>query len=104
MAEHRAVRILVVDDSIADVRLIRAALLEHSTVPVEITVAPDGAEAISLLESTPFDVVILDLSMPKVDGYAVLERYKRSYPPIIVFSSSGNEADANRSLALGARE
>ena len=96
---------MIVEDSIADVRLVREALRDFSKVPVNITAFPDGEQALSSLDSgSEFDLIILDLSMPRVDGHTFLEQYKPQYPPIVVFTSSWNVSDRVKALALGARE
>ena len=105
MSETRTLRVLVIEDNIADVLLMREALKEFLEMPVEITNVVDGAEALAVLGSGhKFDVVILDLNLPGMDGHSFLERYKNSYPPIAVFTSSWNPRDEKRALALGARE
>ena len=101
MGEERTVRILVIEDNPGDVLLTREALRE---LPVEMIAVNDGDAAIALLESKTFDMAILDLSIRGADGLTVLERYKEATIPIVVFSSSHDEIDANRSVALGARE
>jgi len=51
------------------------------------------------------DLVILDLSIPKIPGLAVLEQYQpKEKPPVVVFSSTWGQTDIKRALALGARE
>ena len=49
------------------------------------------------------DVVILDLNLPKLSGFSILQR-TRPTVPVVVFSSSSNPLDRQRSLELGARE
>ena len=103
MSGQRRTRLLIVEDNIADVLLMREALFEFFPYPVDITTVSDGGEALAILsQGAQFDVVILDLSLPKVGGHAFLERYKSSYPPIAVFTSSWNPDDGKRALALGA--
>src|SRR5690242_21065695 len=105
MSESRRIRLLIIEDNVADVLLMREALRELCSLPVEITSVPDGEQALGVLkEGTEFDVVILDLALPKMDGHTFLERYKSHYPPIVVFSSSWNNDDSKRALALGAKQ
>ena len=49
-------------------------------------------------------LIILDLNMPRVDGQTVLEQYRQTNVPIVVFSSTQNKTEVQRALALGARE
>jgi CheY-like chemotaxis protein len=105
MNSTKTIRLLIVEDNIADIVLMCEALQEFCASPFEITTAANGEEALSLLsEGAKFDVVILDLNLPKVSGHAFLERYKSSYPPIAVFTSSWNDDEGKRALELGARE
>ena len=105
MNSTKTIHLLIVEDNIADIVLMSEALQEFCASPFEITKAADGEEALSLLsEGAKFDVIILDLNLPKVGGHAFLERYNSPYPPIAVFTSSWNEDEAKRALALGARE
>lgn len=95
-------RILVAEDD-ADVR----QLLTHLLVEEghEVAVARDGAAALERLRVSPPDMLILDLMMPEVDGYQVLEELQEMGVlgvRTIVVSARGGEADVERSLALGA--
>ncbi len=65
-----ATRVLVVDDD-ATVRRLVALVLERDGC--EVTTAADGSEAIALTRRQPFDVLLLDVQMPGVDGWEVLE-------------------------------
>lgn len=49
-------------------------------------------------------LIILDLNIPRIPGSAVLERYHSLKTPIVIFSSSWNEAEISRAMELGARE
>jgi CheY-like chemotaxis protein len=60
-----SVRILVVDDNPINLAVARAIL---EAVGADITTAPDGCEALERLQSTPFDIVLMDLQMPRMDG------------------------------------
>ena len=97
--------VLLIEDSAGDALLI-TQILEESPIPVRVQHAWDGSEALLMLEthvSQP-DLVIMDWNMPMVSGSGVLERYHPANVPVIVFSSSWNEADSKRALSLGARE
>jgi len=88
-------RILVVDDEPGVRESLRAILARECTVYV----APTGEAALSLLTSTPIDVVTLDLRMPGMDGVALLERLRTKDRDIEAVIISGCPADA--SLASG---
>lgn len=63
-----------------------------------------GSEALDELETTPYDLILLDLIMPQTDGFTVLERLKekKSIIPVIVASNLRQEEDFTRAKALGA--
>jgi CheY-like chemotaxis protein len=91
----KTTRILVAEDNPGDVRLIRLALSETSDWPVSVTLARDGEEAISILESTETespDLLILDFNLPKRSGIYVLKMIRKSerlkHLAVIVLSSS----------------
>jgi CheY-like chemotaxis protein len=101
-------RALIVDDFPFDVELTRR-VLESCTVDHEVVVVTDGDEALrELHKAQDFDVVLLDLKLPKVDGFEVLKEISSkpflSDIPVIVLSSSRNEADRVRTRVLGAGE
>lgn len=93
-------RVLVVEDEPAFAELI-ALWLERCGWQPEV--APDGAHALRSFEDRPPDLIVLDLSLPRVDGWQVIERVRaRSSVPIIVVSARGSEADKVRGLTNGA--
>lgn len=99
---------LIVDDLPFDVELTRR-VLQACADEHEIVVVSDGEEALrELNKSHDFDVVLLDLKLPKVDGFEVLKEISSkpflSDIPVIVLSSSRNEADRVRTRMLGAGE
>ena len=71
-----------------------------------VSVATNGREGLDLIEAQPFDVVLLDLIMPEMDGFQMLEKLRsRSNPPIVfVLSNLSQHEDEERVLALGARK
>ncbi len=101
MAE--AVHILLAEDNPADVYLIEEALREHG-VQFQLKVAQDGEQAIQLLtqDDARFDVVLLDLNMPKRGGSEVLEKLHGNTVPVIVLTSSDSPADRMQAMRLGA--
>ncbi|HEX9163858.1 MAG TPA: response regulator [Thermoanaerobaculia bacterium] len=70
-------RALVVDDD-EPIRSMLAKIVERHDL--EVDTARDGAEAIERIEGDAYDVVVLDLMMPKVDGFAVLSYMKEHHP------------------------
>ena len=92
--------ILVVDDELSIIKLLRANLEDCG---YRVLAAMDGAEAVRTFEKEQFDLVILDITMPKVDGFEVCRRLREwSQIPIIMLSARGDETDKVKCLELGA--
>jgi CheY-like chemotaxis protein len=105
MSEQPSAKILVVEDNEADVRLIKEAIRECYPRPVELTSVENGHQALTLLNGgAQFDLIVLDLNLPRLDGYEFLKLRPAATVPVVVFSSSWNEDDSRRAVALGARE
>lgn len=93
-------QILVVEDEPAFAELIALWMERHGWRP---RIAPDGAHALAAIEEELPDLIILDIGLPRVDGWHVIERVReRSQVPIIVVTARGAEADKVRGLAIGA--
>ena len=104
--------ILLVEDDLGDIDLIREAMKQAEAVTA-LEVVPDGVQAIEYLRRVgPYagavrpDVILLDLNLPKKDGREVLREIKgdpdlRSIP-VITFSTSSAESDIRASYRLGA--
>jgi two-component system KDP operon response regulator KdpE len=92
--------ILVVDDEPGIVRFVRANLEARG---YRVLTAMDGAEALRKIEMELPDLVILDIMMPKMDGFEVCRRLREwSQIPTIMLSARGDEADKIKCLDLGA--
>jgi CheY-like chemotaxis protein len=81
-----AAKILVVDDD-AGVRDVVRSMLESEGYSV--TVAQNGREALSLLKSAPFRLIITDLVMPEQEGIETIKVVRRDYPGVKVIAMSG---------------
>jgi two-component system KDP operon response regulator KdpE len=93
-------RVLVVDDEERMVRFIRLNL-EHDGF--EVVEAFNGSRAIERLRDTLPDIVLLDVMLPDVDGFEVLELIRDvSEVPVIMLTARGEEEDRVRGLELGA--
>ncbi len=91
---------LVVDDERAIQRFLRPALEEHGFSVIE---ASNGRSALELAASKKPDVILLDLSLPDMDGLDVLKRLREwSTAPVIVVSARGEESDKIAGLDQGA--
>ncbi len=99
MAEQA--RILVVDDEPAvQSALARALSLEH----YEVAQAADGQEALERLGSSPYEAVILDIAMPRVDGLEVCRRLRQGgdRTPVLMLTARGEIDDRVAGLDAGA--
>jgi len=93
-------RILVVDDELSIIKFLRANLESKG---YEVLTAINGAEALQTFEMELPDLVILDIMMPKMDGFEVCRRLREwSQIPIIMLSARGDESDKVKCLDLGA--
>jgi two-component system KDP operon response regulator KdpE len=93
-------RILVVDDELSIIKFLRANLEARS---YEVLAAMNGAEALQTFEMELPDLVILDIMMPRMDGFEVCHRLREwSQVPIIMLSARGDEDDKVKCLDLGA--
>ena len=101
----QTVEVLLVEDDAGDALLIRQALCD-CPVPVHLHIARDGEQALLMLTNPhiQLDLIILDLNIPKISGTALLERWRVGATPVVVFSSTANPIEKERTLALGARE
>ncbi len=96
-------RILLADD---EPRLLHVVGLYLSMEGFEVTEASDGTEAIAMIDKDEFDLAILDVMMPGVDGIEVC-RHIRSQPrtqtmPVLVFTSLSSDKDVERARLAGA--
>lgn len=90
--------ILIVEDDLDIQDLLRNFLHE---VGYETTVASDGMEAIALFSSAHFDLILLDIMLPKIDGFTVCELIrKQSQIPIIMLTALNGEEEQIRGLDL----
>jgi CheY-like chemotaxis protein len=99
------VRVLVIDDD-PDIRRI-AGLSLSRLGGFSVTLAASGEEALGLVEGATFDVILLDVSMPGIDGPETFARLRTAPAtasvPVIFFTATSNEAERGRLCALGAR-
>jgi sigma-B regulation protein RsbU (phosphoserine phosphatase) len=105
MTGQAGVRILVVDDSAFNRLLLRRRLAELGYE--DVAVAADGIEGLAAIATGGFDVVLLDLEMPELDGIGVLERLRAGDappPPVIVISALSDLAGVVRCIELGAED
>jgi DNA-binding NtrC family response regulator len=103
MPAHNSLRILFADDEKSLQEVMRAELprLGH-----ELTVCPDGKAAVKAFEKTTFDLAILDLKMPGLDGIEVLTQLKQMSPDTeaVMMTGHGSAESAVAALRLGAMD
>ncbi len=101
--EAAASGILVVDDSITSRSLERSILEAHG---YRVRVAVDGLEALEMLRIEKADLIVTDIQMPRMDGFALVEALKADARlnkiPVIIVSSLEKAEDQERGLLLGA--
>ncbi len=95
-------RILIVED---EKPMARALELKLNHSGFETVIASDGEAALDNLKKQKFDLVLLDLMIPKIDGFGVIKAMKENgdKTPVIVASNLGQEDDAHKAKTLGAK-
>ncbi|HEY3299207.1 MAG TPA: EAL domain-containing protein [Methylophilaceae bacterium] len=99
-AANEVSRLLIVDD---DIVLARSLQQLTELVGYQVKVCNRGVEALALLALESFDLLLLDLVMPGMDGHAVIDNVRRDFPqiPIIVVTATGTVSEAAQSLEKG---
>lgn len=96
----KKITILTADD---DPQLLRLMTRNLEFEGYEVISASDGQQALTQIESQPLDLVLLDVMMPKMDGFTVCQRVREfSSVPIIIVTARGQDQDKVRGLDLGA--
>ena len=93
-------RVLVVDDEKLIVKGIRFSLLQDG---LEVDCAYDGEEALEMAKATEYDLILLDVMLPKMDGFEVCQQIREfSDVPIIMLTAKGDDMDKILGLDYGA--
>jgi len=95
-------RILIIDDA-ATVRMYHRSILQEAGYTVEEAV--NGVEALEKALQSPFDLYLVDVNMPKLDGYGFLRELRTQdipQAPAIMISTEATDADRKRAYAAGA--
>jgi DNA-binding response OmpR family regulator len=93
-------RVLVIEDD-ADIGLSITTVLSRNGF--QVTTVSDGRQGLRTLHAAPPDLVVLDIGLPEMDGWTVLERIRDlSEVPVLILSARGMEADKVRGLRGGA--
>ena len=95
-----AKKVLVVDDEKLIVKGIRFSLLQDD---MEVDCAYDGEEALSMAKAKEYDIILLDVMLPKMDGFEVCQQIREfSNVPIIMLTAKGDDMDKILGLDYGA--
>ncbi|KQX01608.1 two-component system response regulator [Massilia sp. Root418] len=102
-----ASRVLIIDDQPANLRLLEELLAREGLTHVVGTT--DARKALELYAAFDPDLIVLDLMMPDLDGYAVLEHLKRrgdpyDFRPVLVVTADATGEAKRRALSLGAKD
>ena len=93
-------KVLVVDDERLIVKGIKFSLVQDD---MEVDCAYDGEEALEMAKKTEYDIVLLDVMLPKMDGFEVCQRIREfSNMPIIMLTAKGDDMDKILGLEYGA--
>jgi len=95
------VRILIADDDYSLLEQLQQILTSQRYI---VETAVDGEKALDKLFETPFDLIVLDIMMPKIDGLTVLEDARKAgiNTPVLMLTAKGDVANRVRGLDLGA--
>ena len=104
-ARQEKIGIMVIDDSIT-MRKVTARILERHNI--QVVTAKDGVDAVALLQTQVPDLAILDIEMPRMDGFEVLAHIRNQarlqHLPIIMVTSRGGEKHRERAMKLGVND
>jgi adenylate cyclase len=102
---NEGARVLVVDDNEMNRDMLSRRLLRLS---YEVVMAEDGEQALAMVKEQSFDLVLLDIMMPTISGYEVLERMKADeatkHIPVIMISAVDDLDSVVRCIELGAED
>ncbi len=95
-----AVKVLVVDDEKMIVKGLRFSLMQES---YEVDCAYDGEEALSMARAGSYDIILLDVMLPRLDGFEVLQQIREfSQVPVLMLTAKGEDMDKILGLDYGA--
>jgi len=101
---RRPLRMLVVDDD-PDIRMIVGATLRKLPVPVDIVEAEDGQDAVEKALTTTPDLVVLDVMMPRMDGFdtcrALRGNVRTAFVPILMLTASADQGSRTKGYLIG---
>jgi len=103
-AGRRPLRALVVDDD-PDIRMIVTATLRKMAIPIEVVQAQDGVEALERAREATPDLAVLDVMMPRMDGFetcrALRENVRTAFVPILMLTASADQDSRTKGYLIG---
>lgn len=98
-------KILIIEDDPVLIKMYKTKLVIEG---FEVVTALDGLQGLEKLKTFSPDLILLDLAMPKMDGFEFLTEMKKNKKweklPVIVFSNLGQESDMQKAKELGAKD
>jgi DNA-binding NarL/FixJ family response regulator len=103
VATKKRIRVLIADDHSLFATALQAILGTDSRFET-LGLAKDGVQAVELADSLKPDVVLMDISMPGLDGFAATKKIRKRVPEtsVLMLTGSNSRADVNRARASGA--
>lgn len=95
------IKILIVEDERPISDLIKMSLMDEG---YQCTCAYDGQEAADVIENNSFDLILLDIMLPKIDGYELLEYINYYHTPVIFLTAKADVRDRVKGLKAGAED
>ena len=92
-------KILIIEDDDTILRLIMTTLSQNG---YDCVGAKDGKQGADLFENKHYDLILLDLMLPEISGYELLEYFRPSKVPVIIISAMGQVTDKIKGLRMGA--
>ena len=104
-ARPEKITVMVIDDSIT-MRKVTARILERHNI--RVVTAKDGLDAVAMLQTQIPDLAILDIEMPRMDGFEVLAHVRNqtllSHLPVVMVTSRGGDKHRDRAMKLGVND
>jgi len=98
-------RILIVDDD-DGIKLVVRKALQQLPMEVDIITASDGVEALEKMKADPADMLVLDVMMPRMDGFTVCEKLRQdirtTFVPILMLTANADESNRTKGYLVGA--